>query len=132
MALDHPPERPRFPFSRPSLPLTATNRREIRGVRPQRSSSTRKRNAYCVSGAARATVRGMTIGEVTRVFALEPDALRCPYPHYDRVRDEQPVVYVPEIECWLVTRYADIVQVARDPQTFSSVMPTGPILARQR
>jgi cytochrome P450 len=74
----------------------------------------------------------MSIGEVTRVFALEPDALRCPYPHYDRVRDEQPVVYVPEIECWLVTRYADIVQVARDPQTFSSLMPTGPVLARQQ
>ena len=74
----------------------------------------------------------MSVGEVTRVFALEPHALRCPYPHYDRVRDEQPVVYVPEIECWLVTRYADIVQVARNPQTFSSLMPTGPVLARQQ
>ena len=74
----------------------------------------------------------MSVGEVTRVFALEPHALRCPYPHYDRVREEQPVVYVPEIECWLVTRYADIVQVARNPQTFSSLMPTGPVLARQQ
>jgi cytochrome P450 len=39
---------------------------------------------------------------------------------------------VPEIDCWLVTRYADIVHVARDPHTFSSIMPTGPVLARQQ
>jgi len=74
----------------------------------------------------------VTIGEVTRVFALDPAAIRCPYPYFDRVRDEEPVTFVPEIECWLVTRYADIVQVARDPQTFSSIMPTGPVLARQQ
>jgi len=74
----------------------------------------------------------MAIGDVTRLFALDPEAIRCPYPYFDRVRDEEPVVFVPEIECWLVTRYADIVQVARDPQTFSSIMPTGPVLARQQ
>jgi len=74
----------------------------------------------------------MAIGEVTRLFALDPEAIRCPYPYFDRVRDEEPVVFVPDIECWLVTRYADIVHVARDPQTFSSIMPTGPVLARQQ
>ncbi len=72
------------------------------------------------------------MGDVTTLFRLDPDALRCPYPLFDAVRDEQPVLFVPEIECWLVTRYADIVQVARDPQTFSSKMPTGPVLARQQ
>ena len=61
------------------------------------------------------------------VFELDPEAVRCPYPYFDAVRDEQPVVFVPAIECWLVTRYADIVQVARDPATFSSIMPTGPV-----
>lgn len=66
------------------------------------------------------------------VFGLEPDALRCPYPHFDRAREEQPVAFVPDIECWLVTSYADIVHVARDPHTFSSIMPTGPVLARQQ
>jgi cytochrome P450 len=65
-------------------------------------------------------------------FALDPAALRCPYAYFDRMRDEQPVVYVPEIQCWMVTRYADIVHVARHPETFSSIMPTGPILARQQ
>ncbi len=74
----------------------------------------------------------MSVGDLTAVFELDADAVRCPYPHYDAVRAEQPVVFVPEIECWLVTRYADIVHVARDPQTFSSIMPTGPVLARQQ
>jgi cytochrome P450 len=72
------------------------------------------------------------MGDVTTLFRLDPEALRCPYPLLDAVRDEHPVLFVPEIECWLVTRYADIVQVARDPQTFSSKMPTGPVLARQQ
>lgn len=74
----------------------------------------------------------VSVGDVTAVFGLDPEAIRCPYPYFDRVRDEQPVVYVPDIECWLVTRYADIVRVARDPTTFSSIMPTGPVLARQQ
>ncbi|MGI9053634.1 MAG: cytochrome P450 [Ilumatobacteraceae bacterium] len=73
------------------------------------------------------------VGEVARTpFGLDPAALRCPHPFFDRIRDEQPVMYVPEIECWLVTRYADIVHVARHPEVFSSIMPTGPILARQQ
>jgi cytochrome P450 len=66
------------------------------------------------------------------VFTLDPDAVRCPHPVFARVREEQPVTFVPEIECWLITRYDDIIRVARDPHTFSSVMPTGPVLARQQ
>ncbi len=70
--------------------------------------------------------------EILPLFDIDPDALRCPHRYFDRVRDEEGVVYVPEIECWLVTRYDDIVRIARDPATFSSVMPTGPVLARQQ
>ena len=74
----------------------------------------------------------MAVGDLESLFALDEAAVRCPYPHYDAVREEEPVRYVPSIECWLVTRYADIVQVSRDPLTFSSIMPTGPVLARQQ
>ncbi|MEO5899950.1 MAG: cytochrome P450, partial [Ilumatobacteraceae bacterium] len=63
---------------------------------------------------------------------LDADAVRCPYPHFDAARAEAPVTYVPSIECWVVTRYADIVHIERDPHTFSSIMPTGPVLARQQ
>ncbi len=74
----------------------------------------------------------VAVRDVATLFNLDPAALRCPYPYFERVRDDHPVVFVPEIECWLVTRYVDIVQVARDPHTFSSNMPTGPVLARQQ
>ncbi|MGH9272894.1 MAG: cytochrome P450 [Ilumatobacteraceae bacterium] len=75
----------------------------------------------------------MTVGDVaTTPFGLDPAALRCPHAFFDRVRDEQPIVYVPEIRCWLVTRYDDIVHVGRHPEIFSSIMPTGPILAAQQ
>ena len=72
------------------------------------------------------------MGDVHRLFALDPEALRCPYPFFDRLREEQPVVFVPEIECFLVSRYDDIVHVNRHPELFSSIMPTGPVLARQQ
>lgn len=74
----------------------------------------------------------MPVGDLESLFALDEDAVRCPYPHFDAVREEEPVRFVPSIECWLVTRYADIVQISRDPHTFSSIMPTGPVLARQQ
>lgn len=69
---------------------------------------------------------------VERLFRLDPDAVRCPHPLFEQVREEQPVVFVPEIDCYLVTRYDDIAAVNRNPAVFSSVMPTGPVLARQQ
>jgi cytochrome P450 len=48
------------------------------------------------------------------------------------LRTEAPVAYVDEIECYVVSRYEDIVHVARHPDVFSSIMPTGPVLARQQ
>jgi cytochrome P450 len=74
----------------------------------------------------------VSAGGVSALFELDADAVRCPYPHYDAMRAEHPVAYIPAIECWLVTRYADIVHIARNPQTFSSIMPTGPVLNRQQ
>ncbi len=75
----------------------------------------------------------MTIlGDVDKLFALDAEALKCPYPHFDKLREEQPVVYAPEIESYMVTRYGDIVAISRRPDVFSSIMPTGPVLARQQ
>jgi cytochrome P450 len=73
-----------------------------------------------------------TLGDVRAVFELEPEAIRCPYPFYDAIRDDQGLVFIPEIDCWLVTRFDDIVHVARHPEIFSSLVPTGPVLARQQ
>src|SRR5262245_10940696 len=69
---------------------------------------------------------------LTRVLHLEPDAVRCPHAIYDQLRTEEPVTFVPEIDCWVVSRFDDIVDVARRPNVFSSARPTGPVLARQQ
>lgn len=43
-----------------------------------------------------------------------------PYPHYKVLRDESPVVFAPEANCWCVSRYEDVALVLNDTETFSS------------
>ncbi len=71
----------------------------------------------------------MTVTAVTdhrRIFALDPEALRCPYPAYERLRAEAPVTFVDEVGVFVVSRYADVLDVLRRPDVFSSRLPTGP------
>ena len=42
---------------------------------------------------------------------LDPDVLANPYPLYDRLRTEDPVHWDPYLHAWVVTRYADVVNV---------------------
>jgi cytochrome P450 len=42
---------------------------------------------------------------------LDPEVLANPYPLYQRLRDEAPVHWDPFLHAWVVTRYADVVQV---------------------
>lgn len=42
---------------------------------------------------------------------LDPDVLANPYPLYHRLRSEDPVHWDPYLHSWVVTRYADVVQV---------------------
>ena len=51
---------------------------------------------------------------------LLPEQLADPYPLYARARREEPVFYSSRFDVWVVTRYADILSVARDPDRFSS------------
>ncbi len=60
------------------------------------------------------------------LFDLDPDALRCPHEVWRPVRDAGPVHWVEETGHFVVTRYDDILAVVRDPETFSSRLPTGP------
>ncbi len=66
---------------------------------------------------ARALAEGITVAE------LERD----PYPVYARLRAEAPVAYVPAVDLWLVTRWADVRAVASDPAVFSSRMDDSPL-----
>jgi cytochrome P450 len=44
---------------------------------------------------------------------LDPEVLANPYPLYQRLRSEDPVHWDPYLHAWVVTRYADVVEVLR-------------------
>lgn len=50
----------------------------------------------------------------------DPSVLADPYPHYARLRSEEPVLWLPEYEVWVVTRFQDIATILQDTATFSS------------
>jgi cytochrome P450 len=56
-----------------------------------------------------------TIGETITEEALETD----PYPIYARLREHEPVSWVPAVELWLVTRWADVEHVDKHPAIFT-------------
>jgi cytochrome P450 len=58
----------------------------------------------------------MTIGETVTLESLERD----PYPIYARLRDEEPVSFVPAVGLWLVSRHDDVKRVTNDPETFTA------------
>jgi cytochrome P450 len=58
----------------------------------------------------------LTIGESIALAELERD----PYPLYARLREEEPVSWVPAVQLWLVTRYDDVRQVDLTPEIFTA------------
>ena len=58
----------------------------------------------------------MTFGERITLEELERD----PYPIYARLRDEEPVSWVPAVQLWLVTRYDDVRTVDLSPELFTA------------
>jgi cytochrome P450 len=57
-----------------------------------------------------------TIGASVTVADLEAD----PYPIYARLRDEEPVSWVPAVQLWLVTRFDDVRRVDLTPEIFTA------------
>jgi cytochrome P450 len=51
---------------------------------------------------------------------LSPDVMQCPFPAYERLRQESPVVYVASVDAYFVTRYDLVAEILRDTKTFSS------------
>jgi cytochrome P450 len=55
-----------------------------------------------------------------RLNLMSPEVHADPYPFYAELRRSSPVCQVDPGGIWAVSRYADVVTVLRDPQTFSS------------
>ena len=53
--------------------------------------------------------------------------LSDPYPFFALARDVAPVFHAPEIDHWVVSRYADVKRVLLDPDTFSAANTIAPI-----
>jgi cytochrome P450 len=58
----------------------------------------------------------VSVGERVTLEELERD----PYPIYARLRDEEPVSWVPAVQLWLVTRYEDVRHVGMSPELFTA------------
>jgi cytochrome P450 len=54
------------------------------------------------------------------IHFFDVDVQACPYPAYQRLRDEAPVHQCPKTGMYLVTRYDDVRAVLTDPETFSN------------
>jgi cytochrome P450 len=58
---------------------------------------------------------------------LAPAYLSDPYPKMAQLRAEGPVHYAPAIDMYVVTRYDEIDQIFRDPETFSAAIAQDPL-----
>ena len=45
-----------------------------------------------------------------------PDVHRCPYRHYHAIQAENPVHWSAALQCWVVSRYADVAAALHDPR----------------
>ena len=52
---------------------------------------------------------------------FDPTTLQCPFPHYAAMRETAPVLFVEQVGVYLVTRHDLVMDVLRDPQTYSSL-----------
>jgi len=63
---------------------------------------------------------------------LALDYLADPYPTLAAVRDEAAAFYAPGIDMWVVTRYADIDAIFKDPATYSAAITQAPVFPLAR
>lgn len=70
-----------------------------------------------------AEMDAIDLARTMTVDRLEED----PYPFYARWRDEAPVVHVPVLGLWFVTRWADAEQVTTTPEVFEAAVKPSPL-----
>jgi cytochrome P450 len=71
-------------------------------------------NSASVAGLRCPVVHGVPYDPMAEAQILDP------HPWLDAARREAPVFYMPEYDEWCVTRHADVLEVLKDTETFSS------------
>jgi cytochrome P450 len=61
-----------------------------------------------------------------QLLDLDPALVRCPYPVFAALRERSPVVWIEQLEAFVVSSYELIAEVLRQPEKFSSRRATGP------
>ena len=59
---------------------------------------------------------------------LDPATVLDPYPVFNRLREEGPVFYMPELDHYIVTRFDDVEQVLLDRDTWSASNASSPLI----
>jgi cytochrome P450 len=67
----------------------------------------------------------MVMSEIARLFNVEMDVVRCPFPIYHQLQEAAHVQFVEDVGCFVVTGYDEVVSVLQDSQTFASQDVTG-------
>jgi cytochrome P450 len=58
--------------------------------------------------------------DVSAFNPFDPVTMQCPFPHYAAMREQAPVNFVESLGMYFVTRHDLVLQILRDPQTYSS------------
>ncbi|MGA9278509.1 cytochrome P450 [Ilumatobacter sp.] len=66
------------------------------------------------------------MSDVTELFDRQQDALRCPYPIFDGLREDAPLVRDEGLGAWIATTYDAARTILRDTANWSSLSPTSP------
>ena len=53
-----------------------------------------------------------------------PEVMEDPFPFYRRLRDEQPVYYMPTYNAWVLSRFDDIWTATEQPEIFTTIHGT--------
>lgn len=65
---------------------------------------------------------------MSKAFApFSSEYIADPYKFFEHARDREPVFYSPEMDCWVVMKFDDIVDVFQDPQSFSAALARHPV-----
>ena len=59
--------------------------------------------------------------ELATLNPFDPAVLQCPFPHYAKMRDEAPVIFLENVGMWFVTRHDLVLEVAKDHKTYSNL-----------